>query len=266
MLERERQAPLELLHPSRTIGRVLGRSDADERIHDALHVAERLGDGDRTRSPVHGAVDVGGQHGELRSVAVRHRELTPRRKCFEHRKCLRREPLRVGAHATNPPQARQPAQRIAFAQTIAQRSPDRQRFGARRAGRVDRFREIALDRVLFEQQRPLPHRQDAGLREVCVRTAPPLPGARQPTRRARPRWGRAEPARRRLPRCPRDERVEPRRPHRRRAEARPPDNLHGEHGGVPRAAHLRWRVERGRGETRAFRRRPAPYRWPGTLR
>jgi hypothetical protein len=104
--QRHGQTALELLQPSWTISGVLGRSHTDESIQQTIRVAERLGDGDRARSPLDSPIDIGGRHAELGAVAVRHSELASRRELLEDRHRFRREAFSIRANAAKPPQAR----------------------------------------------------------------------------------------------------------------------------------------------------------------
>ena len=102
-----------------------------------LGLAERFGELDRARPPLHRAVVVVLDHAELRDVRVGHRELATAREALEHVDRGQRCRLDLGAAPDAPQQTREPAQRVTLAVPIAERTADLEQL-ARAPGALPR--------------------------------------------------------------------------------------------------------------------------------
>ncbi|MGH2887187.1 MAG: hypothetical protein ACRDPA_31580 [Solirubrobacteraceae bacterium] len=158
-LEREREAALELLDPTRQPSGHLGGADVVQRMHEDLGLPEALGESDCELAALDRLADVAGEHRQLRRVAVCHRELAAGWLGLEQLDGATALANGGSAVRGEPGQPRQPPAVVPLADPVATLLMERQRRLARLEGRVELLGQIALVRPALPQLGPALRRQ-----------------------------------------------------------------------------------------------------------
>ncbi len=128
-------------------------------MHVRLGVTQPPRQRDRPLAPAQRILVALGEHRELGAVAEGHRQLTAVGKRLEHLDRLRGGAIRAGAVARQPLDPRQPPQRRARGQGLAELTPQDQRALPRRHGMLGLVGVIGLLGQQLERRGALPHRE-----------------------------------------------------------------------------------------------------------
>jgi len=128
-------------------------------MHERLGVTESVRQRDRPLAPAQRILVALREHRELGAVAEGHRQLTALGKRLELLDRLPGGALRGGAVTRQPVDARQPSQRRARGQRLAELTPQRQRASPRRRGTLGLVAVVGLLGQQLERRGTLPHRE-----------------------------------------------------------------------------------------------------------